>query len=169
MLMPSARSIITSSLAKCFSTLSHPIHDLDHADASYQTLSKKGLKILIAVLSASGIGFAIYFAIAVSPWVLAFAAFAPVCVIYNKRFIYNAFQFSGGLAVCTLGGYFIMAETIAISTIFMAIFVAIVGHVVIVIYKVDEWLTKETYVRVVNHLALLAISWAFLVTATILR
>ena len=162
-------------------SIAHCVHDIGHADSSYKTLSRKGLKILAIVLSIMSAGFIVYFTVAISLWILAFAAAIPLCVLYRRGLVYSPFCFSGGLAVCVLGGYFVMTETISLPAVLMAIFILLFGHAGLMLYKIDEWATqsvgvvptnsisKESYSRAVNYLSILVLSLAPLTIALLLH
>jgi hypothetical protein len=156
-------------------TIAHCVHDLGHATPEYRTLSPGGLKILAVILAILSIGFIVYFTIAVSLWVLAFGAVIPLCVLYRRGLIYSPFSLSGGTAICVLGGYFIMTETLSLPAILMALFVMLFGHAGLLLYKMDEWLTEspvinqELYSRAVNYLGLMLFAFVPLTIALLLN
>lgn len=161
-------------------TIAHCVHDLGHATSEYKTLSRKGLKILGITLAIISAGFMAYFAISVSLWVLAFAAVIPLVVLYRKGLVYTPFCFSGGLAVCVLLGHFIMSESLSLPAILMALFVLLLAHSGIMIYKLDEYsierrgaveinrISQETYGKVLQWIGLLAMSLIPLMAALLL-
>jgi len=161
-------------------SIAHPIHDLGHADSSYRTLSRRGLKILAIILSIMSAGFIAYFTIAISLWVLAFAAVIPLCVLYRRGLIYSPFCLSGGLAVCVLGAYFTQELTLSLPATMMAFFIFLLGYAGLMLYKIDEWaveragvvqtnfISKENYSRAVNYIGLIVLSLVPLTLALLL-
>lgn len=151
-------------------SIAHAVHDYGHADSSYKTLSRKGLKILAVVLAMISAGFIVYFILAISLWILAFAAVIPLVVLYRKGLVYSPLCFSGGLAVCVLGGYFVMAETLSLQSILLALFIFIFATAGIKMYKVDEWggVQGKEYEGVLTWLGLLVLSLLPLMVALLI-
>jgi len=162
-------------------SIAHVVHDLGHADSSYKTPSRKGLKILAIILSIMSAGFIAYFTMEVSLWILAFATTIPLCVLYRRGLVYSPFCLSGGVAICVLGGYFVMAQTISLPAMLMALFIFILGYAGLMLYKLDEWMgksvgvvptncvSKEDYSRAVNYIGLIVLSLVPLTLALVLH
>lgn len=155
-------------------TIAHSVHDLGHSDSSYQTLSPRGLKVLVGALAGVTVALVVYFTVAVSPWALAFAAVIPLVALYRRGLIYSTWSFSGGLAVCVLLGFFLQRLSLTAAPILVALFILLFAEGGIRLYKIDEWMKRhagaegtgvetyripgEDYSRAVGYLVVMVVS-----------
>jgi len=158
-------------------TIAHCVHDTGHADETYITLPRRGLIALASVLVLGVIALVAYFAVSVSPWALAFAVVIPLVALYRRGLIYSPWCFSGGLAVCVLGGYFVQELGLSLAAVLMALFILLFAQGGIMLYQMDSWMgtapghsiSEEDYGKAVGYLIIMCLSIAPLVFAVLLR